>query len=536
MSRSGFRAAACGIVLAGAVLRFWALDLGLPHLMARPDDESVLSMTERPARGHMDVGWAVYPSAYIYLCWLWGTAAVHVGQALDAVPPGDYVSLLYTHPDRVLLVERVLTATLGTATVAVVIAVARPALGEAAALAAGVLLATSLLHARDSHSLKPDVALAFLSVVALGVMAPLAVRTSIRRGVLAGAVAGLAMGMKYPGVLLLVPLWVGAVVGSDARRLRRLVPASAVTGGIAAATVFVATSPFLLTNEETRSFLVYIVHLAFPQLGQPTGPVSRLPAQHVEWWRAFVYHATFSLRWGIGLLPTLLAPIALLWAFVDRRPLVLVSAVFALVYYLVMGASPTLLARYVTPVVPALALVEGGTVAAAAARLWPRRAGVVVAAGTVMLVAEPLAAIVAHDRIAARTDTRVLATRWMAEHMPEGTRAVVFGTHVWVWGVPQFPPNMVGVGADDPSPAGLAAARVDAVVTHDHVIFSSHLDPAVMAALAPHLRLLADFDPFTPGRDDAVFEAADAYYIPFAHFGAVERPGPHIRIYGFEGP
>ena len=536
MSRSGFRAAACGIVLAGAVLRFWALDLGLPHLMARPDDESVLAMTEKPARGQMDVGWAVYPSAYVYLCWLWGTTVVHMGQAAGAIPPGDYVSLLYAHPDRVMLVERALTATLGTATVAVVIAVARPALGEVAALAAGALLATSFLHARDSHSLKPDVALAFVSMLALAVMAPLATRATVRRGVAAGALVGLAMGMKYPGVLGLVPLWVATVAGSDARGWRRLVPLTAVAAGLATLVVFVATSPFLLANAETRNFLVYIVHLAFPQIGAPMGLVSRLPQQHLPWWSAFVYHATFSFRWGIGLLPTLLAPLALVWAFVDRRPLVLVTAVFSLAYYLVMGASPTLLARYVTPVVPALALVEGGAVATAAVALWPRRAGVLVAAATAVLVAQPLAAIVAHDRIAARTDTRVLTTRWLAENVPPGTHAVVLGTQFWVWGVPIFPPNVVGVGADDPSPAGLAARHVAIVVTHDHVLFSSHVDPAVMAALAPHLRLLVDLDPFTPGRNDAIFEASDAYYIPFAHFGAVIRPGPHIRIYAFEAP
>ena len=57
-----------------------------------------------------------------------------------------------------------------------------------------------------------------------------------------------------------------------------------------------------------------------------------------------------------------------------------------------------------------------------------------------------------------------------------------------------------------------------------------------MAALAPHLELLATFDPFAAGRRDAIFEPSDAYYIPFHGFAGVRRPGPLIRIYELEPP
>jgi len=527
VSRSRFRAAAAALVLVAAVLRFWALDVGLPHLMARPDDEAVLVMTEKPARGQWDVGWAVYPSAYVYLCWLWGAAGARVGQAVGAVPAGSYLELLYAHPDRLLLLDRVLSATLGTATVAVVAAVARPALGEPAALAAAALLATAFLHVRDSHSLKPDVALAFLAVVALGAMAPLWRRATARAAAGAGAAVGLATAMKYPGVLLLAPLALAAGVGGAARGRPRLRVGPLAAGLAAAAAVFVATSPFLLVNAGTRAFLGYLVHLAIG--APPAAPATPSPPP------ALLYHATVSLPWGIGLLATVLAPVAIGWAFVDRRPLLVVAAVFVLVWFAVMGMATQRLSRYVTPLVPALALVEGAAVAAAAARLAPRRAALVATLATAALVAQPLAASVAHDRIAARTDTRVLATRWMAAHLPPGSRVAVLGTRYWIWGVPQFPPGIAGVTPDDPSPAGLAAAHVDHVLTHDHAVFASRLDPAVMAALAPHLRPLADFDPFVPGRGGAVFELDDAYYVPIGRFGAVARPGPHIRIFAFEG-
>ena len=82
----------------------------------------------------------------------------------------------------------------------------------------------------------------------------------------------------------------------------------------------------------------------------------------------------------------------------------------------------------------------------------------------------------------------------------------------------------------------LDAASLDAtgatwVVAHDHPLFASRVDPQALAAMAPRLKLVAEFDPFTGPREDAVFEPADAYYIPTHGFGAVSRPGPHVRIY-----
>jgi len=44
-----------------------------------------------------------------------------------------------------------------------------------------------------------------------------------------------------------------------------------------------------------------------------------------------------------------------------------------------------------------------------------------------------------------------------------------------------------------------------------------------------------DLNPFTGAREAAVFEELDAYYVPLAGFSAVERTGPHIRIYAVTG-
>src|SRR5207244_846924 len=160
-----FRAAALAVVALAGALRFWALDLGLPHPLARPDEEVVLAQTEAPARGEVLLDWSIYPGAYVDLTWAWGAAGLRAGRLLGCFPPGGYLSVLREHPERLILVDRVLSAAAGTATVALLVAGARAALGPGAALAAGVLLASSFLHARDSHAAKPDVLFALGALV-----------------------------------------------------------------------------------------------------------------------------------------------------------------------------------------------------------------------------------------------------------------------------------------------------------------------------------------------------------------------------------
>ena len=524
MRRHGFWSAAVAIVVLAAGLRFWAITLGLPNPRARPDEGAVLAQTRAPASGRADVEWGVYPSAYIYITWIWGALGLEAAERLGIFPRGDYLSVLASNPERLILVDRVLSAAAGTATVALLMAVARSTFGVSAALAAGTILATNFLHVRDSHAVKPDALFAFGVLAALWALRPLARAATRAHAVQAGVALGLATAIKYPGVLLAVPASLGAMLGTKRDGWRRRVPLTVMLVGLVAAGVFVGTSPYLLVNAHSRAGIVYLVRSLLPQ--SVPGAITAVPEMRA-WWEGYAYHATVSLRYGAGLLPTLLLPVALVWATISRRDLALLAAVFVIAFFLVVGASTVTLARYMTPIMPLLALLEAGVLTAAAARSG-RFAPTIVAAVVVLIVAEPLSSAIGHDRIAAQTDTRVEATRWMTANLPPGSKVAVLGTVAWPYGVPQWPPGVVQRPLDPMKPG---ADGVTHVLTHDHVLAYSHVDPATIGALTPYLRLLVEFDPFVPGRHDALFEQGDAYYIPLNGFGAVVRPGPLIRIY-----
>ena len=160
-------------------------------------------------------------------------------------------------------------------------------------------------------------------------------------------------------------------------------------------------------------------------------------------------------------------------------------------------------------------------------------ARVLLAVGIMLLAVEPLENAIAYNRIAARRDTRVLASRWMAEHLAPGTKVQIVSNAIGLYGVLRMPPGIV-VARVKPEPSALAAAGVTYVIVYDHVLPYLRPDSTAMAMLEPRLRLVAEFDPFTPNWPAALFEWGDAYYIPFHGFSGVSRPGPGVRIYALD--
>lgn len=527
------------IVVLAAVLRFWALDMGLPHLMTRPDEEMILVETRSPATGRFDLQYGIYPSAYIFLSWGWGEAGHALMKTLGLHKGITYAQAIDEIPWRILLLLRSLSAFGGVAAVAAIMWFVRREMGMRASLVAGALLAVSLIHVRDSHAAKPDVLMSLGVVLSLGVMAPLARIGSFARAGVTGMLIGLSMGMKYPAVLLLVPTYVLCVMSSQRPGWRRLFPATAVVAGVTAALAFTITSPDLVFNPQTRNKVLSIVVLVFPQafpgvvVEAPKVQAASIGFQHPgSALDGYQFYYGFALRYGAGLAVALLLPLALVWAFLSRQALALAAAIFGVTAFVVFGASPALLSRYMTPIVPAFAIVLAGALAWAARRVVPQRASLVLTAVTLLIIAEPLWRSVQHDRIAAETDTRVLASSWLRENAGGPGKVVIGGTVFWSWGEPWIPQplELVRTGLDASS---LEAAGVNWLVTHDHTVFASKMDPEVIAKLGDRLNLRAEFDPFRGPREEARYDFQDAYYIPMAGFDVVSRPGPMIRIYEF---
>lgn len=534
-SRRIGRAALLLVVIAAALLRFWGLDHGLPHPSTRPDEREVVQFTRGFPAGDLNPRWFIYPNQYLYVVWMWNELWLAVRRL--AVPTPAYAAVVATDVPLLLLAGRALSAVAGVATVALTWMVGR-SIGHGVGLLAAILVCVNSLLVRDSHALKPDTLLTLSTLAGLACLARWHERPDTRFAAGAGAVIGAATGLKYNAILLLVPAWVSGVMRAGGRGWRRLVPErSLLVLATVAIVVFVATGPYMLLDFDRFRFTFFFAMFA-EYANRPDG----VPSPQASWLgtlatlvrsRAFGYHLDVSLRHGCGLAMALATPFALAYAWRrPRRPILVLAAVFAVLYFLVLGASPVKLTRYFTPIVPLLALLIAHLVMAIARGIPSRRLRwAMLAAATTALAAEPLTASILYDRLVARPDTRVEALRWMERALPPGAVVAVLGG-TWVeYADPILPAGAVKLPRDV-RPADYARHGVGYVVTHEHLLKFSRPDPATLRDLAPHLTPLAEWNPY-PGGPAGYYEQEDAFYVPTYGFSGVERPGPLVRVYAY---
>jgi hypothetical protein len=194
------------------------------------------------------------------------------------------------------------------------------------------------------------------------------------------------MGFKYPGVFLLVPL-----VVAGWKQWGRV----AVSVGLAAA-AFLATSPFILVHRHQAW------HEAFRVQRLARGGWLGFEHDHVA-------PIAFTGRLWEGLGPVLiLCGVGLVLALIHRTRADLVLSSFVIVYFADLLTLSAHFDRYVLPLVPAL-----GALAGRMRSLAPV---------TLLLLVVPLTWSVRDTKELTRTDTRVVAQRWVERHVSSGTQ------------------------------------------------------------------------------------------------------------------
>jgi 4-amino-4-deoxy-L-arabinose transferase-like glycosyltransferase len=455
----GPKAAFAAILAGAAALRLVGIQYGLPFgNLLNPDEQSIVPRSWSIVHGGgLDPHWFDYPSLLIY-----ALAPTQLGQEKPSY-----------------LAARIGVVVLAVATVGATWWLAQRAYGSA--LAGGVaaaIVAVETTHVAYGHMAVTDVPLTLGVAVALALL----VRGPLE---LAGIAVGIATGFKYPGAFLLAPLLVAGW-----GRWRRL--AGAVALAVAA---FLASSPFLAVHP-----------------GEAWEDFSRVSSLARAGWLGFEHDhwagIAFVAQLWHGLGPVLVVAVAgLVAALVRRSRADLVLAVFVLVYFLDLLTLHAHFDRYVLPLVPPLAVL--------AARF---RALVPV---TLLLLVVPLAFAVRDDSRLTRTDTRVVAQRWLAEHAA---------------------PNVVV--AADPSTPWLEGRRVIALRLPGP---GRPFDP--LRNVAELRRLGVRYVFVTGAVTDRVLRAADRYPREAAFYRSLPRravvafavsprgtfSGPWVRIYDLHG-
>jgi 4-amino-4-deoxy-L-arabinose transferase-like glycosyltransferase len=455
-TRWGGPATALAAILAGAAaLRAVGIQYGLPYdNLLNPDEHNIVVRAWRMVHGGgADPHFFDYPTLLMYL--------QAPFQAWQDEPS--------------LLTARIVVVGFGLASIAATWWLAQRAYGNATAGAvAAAIVAVCTVHVAYSREAVTDVPLT------LGIAASLALMVTGRIE-LAGIAAGIATGFKYPGVFLVVPLVVAA--WGQWRRL--------AVGLVAMIAAFAASSPFVLADA-----------------GEAWDDFSRVQRLARDGWLGFEHdHATpiaFVDRLWEGLGPALVVAAAgLVVALARRTRTDLVLASFVLVYFLDLLTIRAHFDRYTLPLIPPLA--------ALASRFRP------LAPVTLLLLVVPLTWSIRDTKELTRTDTRVVAARWVEAHVPAGSKVAVDPS------VPTFPRlrllplQLPGPGRDFDPNRDLAKLRREGV---RWVVVTGAVADRVFAARGRYPRDAAFYDELRRHADRRYFvEPSDG------------RAGPWVAVY-----
>jgi len=518
------------VLIAGAGVRLWGLQFGLPHTLAQADESLVARTAIDVSRGHFNPGFFNYPSLFMYVA----GAAFSTGCAVRELAGqfGSYSACTDSWPtewEPFFLTARAISAAFGTLTIWLVFRLGLRLFDRTAALAGALFMAFAFLHVRDSHFGVTDTTMTALTVGALLALAHADERPTPRRFARAGLVAGLAASTKYNGLLLVVPALVsqfaawrsGQPLRVSARHVLSF--AGAMVGGFLLGTPFALLDwPRFWTDATSE-----MAHLAM-------GHGIRLA---VGWRQHVLVNLWHGMTW-----PLLAASLAgALWVAVrlPHRAALLLS--FPVVYYVVAGRGYTVFARYMLPDVPFLCLTAGFSVAriaeAIARSRSPRLFHGVAAALGVLLVLPTAWKTIELDRLLVRADSRVLAAAWLDEHMADRSSIYVSGSR---YGMPDLSQHGratryaiwqfdEGRGVFDAALGPTHDWPQWIVLQESPLTIYSGMPAAVQAGLSRYDRRAA-FRAVDPGQWH-VYDQQDAFFLPLAGFSGVGRPGPNLSIY-----
>lgn len=402
------------VLIAAAVLRFWALGRGIPYAVQVDEPEIIERALTMMRTGSLDPrGFFDYPTLYIYIQFLTACARFIAGAV-----GGAWTSLAQVSGADFYLWGRAVTAAFGVATVMLVYQIGMRWGARHALLAAG-LLAVLPLHVRYSHYVLSDTPLTFFVTLTFLLSLIAHERNTVRAFAWAGAAAGLAAATKYTGGVALIMPFLACWMTVPARPSRLAAALAAVTAFVAA---FLLAAPYTILD--LPAFLNAVARLAGEYRSASRGDEHelfvylKLLRGHAFGWPALLL-ALGGM--GLGIVRLARGPGRVRWAL---------SVVFPLVYLWMISGQRIVYARYLLPLVPPLCVLAATAVVSGVSLL--RRYEIPRAPRTALIAALTIAALLPPALMSARWDRDIsgpgtvdLAYEWIRQNVPRNSSLVI---------------------------------------------------------------------------------------------------------------
>ena len=528
MSRAGAALAVLGLTIAALVLRCVGLDSMLPYQL-EPDHGLVRTAAwlDRPADVVDATPWAgptpIYP-------WL-------MPRILQAVPGRAYPAIL---PPEAPLEEhlasasrpfhrvRVLAALLSALAVPFTYKLARSVLGRKGALLAAALVASSVLLQNYGQQGRAHGPMAGLTAAAMAMIVAIPRAPTWKNYLVAALASGLAVACLHTGGFLLPAFLAAHVLSRERRNLLRPLAALGVVAG------FVA--------------LFYpSIHTVVPwkREGSFSGRITEQLRTFRPLWEGLTgipdsLAGTEPVLSAVAVLGAVLVAARLL-----RRPrpsrermqAFLVCGVFVALFFLFWVALFPFRPRYLTSLVPFLAVLGAYGVVRATRRVTRPAASFAIA---LAVLAWPAWICVRLARLRAEPDTAEQAAAWLAANVERGRQSVAFGVLLDLpilqdrASIERIPDALrshwqryqARLEPPEPSPERMGAWPILPLTLRSLITEGTVDAPKLRAEIeraAPDFVLVGDRGPEARGRDDSLAVVRSIYGAPVVRFPPLDR-------------
>jgi len=389
----------------GATLRLWTIGDGLPYLPSVDEPVIFNRVAEMMKTGDLhphvwDYGGLIF---YFHLAIAWVRFAV--GSLTGSMPPLSQVAA-----SDFYLWGRIATALVGTGIIYIVFrAASRWGLGVGLLAAAAIAVHPQLIQ--SAHFALTDTPLVFCVALTLLLSLRAAESGTYAAYAWAGAAAGLATGIKYPGGLAgLMPL---AAMFTTVPPRRWLGTGAATFGGASGA--FLLVAPYTLID--FRGFVTGVKNLQEYYNDPSTfSLVADVYRKFIQGW--FTWQGKLSRDYGLpALLVTVLGLVAIATGIRARegRARAAILLVFPIAYFIFIANQSLLFGRYAMPIIPTVAV----GLAAGMVRIydviakWAAIAAPVARAALLLLFVPPLLTSVSFNRDREPVGTLEQLTAWI---------------------------------------------------------------------------------------------------------------------------
>jgi len=343
------------ILIIGALLRITGYKWGLPdatHLYSFHPDEGInISAALRIFAGDKEPGFYNYSSLYFYitsyvLTFASGWGILNIKETLTQ----ENLTTIY-------MCGRITSLIFSIGTIGIVFAIGYKLKGYLLALIASLLYALTPILVMHSKFIAVDGMCGFF--VALTIFCAILLNNTDENNlknkkyltslILCGVCAGLAMGVKYNGIIVfLVPFTVELLkLINKKSKFNNFIIATVIMGVCALITFLITTPGVFLNNAQfVKDFTYEINHMR-------TGHGD----EFVNTGNGLIYTFNMNMRNGLGWPFAVFSIISLFTALFSRNNTLKSMAIFGLVYYISISLSEVRFARYLIPIMPVLAIL-----------------------------------------------------------------------------------------------------------------------------------------------------------------------------------